>query len=88
MEGESTMKTIKRVKATDGLGNVSYVYQCTEDGPVRCVLSNQTPAGLEYAGVAKDQAGAAFELATAKDSNEMASILREIGSPNYTYEAQ
>ena len=75
-----------RVKCCTGTRAVAYLHRAADAGPVQCVLSNGKPATLQYAGIFSDESTATLRIQNATTSEELATILREIGSPVYTYE--
>lgn len=74
-----------RIKATDDLGNVSYVYK--DGGRVRCALSNGISASLFYAGVHHDEMAVTFALTDARTARQAVTILESHGSWRYLYAA-
>lgn len=74
-----------RIKCTDNLGNVSYVFT-RDNGTIACALSNGMAASLSYAGFHNDPQGAAFALEGCADSKELAAAAKELGSWRYSYE--
>jgi hypothetical protein len=74
-----------RVRCAVGERPIAYLHRRTDAGPIQCVLSNATPATLQYAGIDSDEP-TAQRIETATTSEELATILRAIGRPDYTYE--
>lgn len=73
-----------RIRCTDDLGNIAYVYQ-TKEGNWSCVLSSGTPATFWYAGVSGDEMQCRFALEDSTSPEEALAAIRKHGSPRYTY---
>jgi hypothetical protein len=82
-EGQNQML---RVKCSVGERPVAYLHRRTDTGSVQCLLSNGRPASLQYAGIESDEPAVTRRIETAATSEELVTILRAIGRPDYTYD--
>jgi hypothetical protein len=73
-----------RIKATDELGNVAYVF--SRGGRWGTVLANGIPAGFSYAGIWGDEMAAVFCLEDCSSAEEALAVCERMGSPRTKYE--
>ena len=78
------MPTSFRIKCTDELGNVSYLFK--RNGEWSCVLANGTPASFSYAGIHGDEMAAIFRLEDAATVEDAVAVAKNLGSPRARYE--
>ena len=76
------------VKCTDTVyKQIAYVYRKGDTDCIDCKTFSGAAAKLDRAGVLSDAQGAAFVLEAARTSEELASLLYQIGSTRFEYEA-
>ena len=78
------MPTTMRIRATDKLGNVAYVY--ARGGEWRCALANGTAAAFSYAGLGYDEMIVKFALEDCTDSDAALAVCRSYGNNTTRYE--
>jgi hypothetical protein len=78
------------VKCTDTVyQNTFYVYRVGNSDSVHCKSATSgSLAELECAGILSDAQGAAFALEAARTSDELATLLYQLGSKRFEYEPQ
>jgi hypothetical protein len=75
------------VKCTDTVyKQIVYVYRKGDTDCIHCKTSSGAAAKLDRAGVLSDAQGTAFALEAARTSEELASLLYQIGSKRFEYE--
>jgi len=75
---ESKQAHAARVRCTDTLGNVAYVYH--KQGYWRCTLANGIPASLSYAGVSRDETGLKFKLDDCETAADVLALMKASSS--------
>ena len=73
-----------RIKSTDTLGNVAFIYQ-TRSGDWTCALANGTPASMGYAGV-PNETQCRFDLEDATTAKEALAAVRKHAYSHYKHE--
>ena len=73
-----------RIRCTDHLRNVAYITK-GDDGHVRCVLANGTPASFFYAGILSDEVAAQFALDDCRTPEAALAVVRRLGSRTFQY---
>ena len=73
-----------RIKATDQLGNVAYVFSRGDRWQV--VLANGIPAGFSYAGFSGEEMAVMFCLEDCASAEEALAVCKRMGSPLTKYE--
>jgi hypothetical protein len=72
-----------RIRATDKLGNVAYVYGQGPDW--RCALANGTGAAFSYAGLGYDEMAVKFAFEDCTSSAEIVAVCQRFGGKNTNY---
>jgi hypothetical protein len=74
-----------RIRATDDLGNVAYVYGRGDSW--LCALASGTPAAFSYAGLGQDEMAVKFALEDAgDDTSEILIVCERFGNRRTAYE--